>query len=332
MASSPSWRATATSRGRATSAATLSDSAYGIALDPAGNVFVAGETFSDGWASGGYDTTYDGVGNAFVAKLGPNGGLAWSSYISSDFWSNEYGYGNSIALAVTADSAGSAYVTGKTWSNDFDYGENAFVLKIAAGGTRSWITYVGGLSGNETGRGIDLDGSGNIYLTGQTSSNDWVTGGFDTTLGDWDGDAFVAKLTPGGGVAWASYLGGTTEDVGRAIVVDGANIYVAGSTSSGGWVAGGFDTSYGAGFYDGFLAKITGPAPTPLSVLGTAGNDVVTAQLVGSNIRVIVNGKVAAERSADLVSQLRIITGGGNDQVSILAGVASTLCRGRRWA
>ncbi len=45
------------------------DSGYGIAVDSAGNVLVAGYTESSGWVSGGFDTSYNGGGDAFVGKI-----------------------------------------------------------------------------------------------------------------------------------------------------------------------------------------------------------------------------------------------------------------------
>lgn len=298
-----------------------SDAAYGIALDAGGNAFVTGSTLSDGWVSGGYDLTNDSVGNPFVAKVNSNGSFAWSSYISVEFWSNDIGYGSGSGFAVATDAAGNAYVTGETWSNDFNYGNDAFVLKVTPSGAKSWLTFIGGDDGDESARGIDVDGSGNIYITGQTTSPGWVSGGFDTTFGGWDGDAFVAQLSPGGATNWSSYLGGSGDDRGRAIAVDAsARVLVTGYTASNGWVAGGFDTSYAGGFYDGFVAKI-GYEPTPLSATGTSGNDVVRVENVGGEVRVTLNGSIVARRALTRVSQVRITTLGGNDNVTVLGDI-----------
>jgi hypothetical protein len=95
---------------------------------------------------------------------------------------------------------------------------------------------------------IAVDTAGNTYLTGSTCSATFATtpwafqtqygGGaclsFFTPGGSFplpSGDAFVVKLDPNGNVVWATYLGGSGEDVAQAIAVDAAgNVYVAGTT------------------------------------------------------------------------------------------------------
>ncbi len=55
------------------------DGAYAIAMHSDGNAWMAGSTQSSDLASGGFDTSYNGNGDAFVAKINANGTLAWSS-------------------------------------------------------------------------------------------------------------------------------------------------------------------------------------------------------------------------------------------------------------
>ncbi|MHB1034533.1 MAG: DUF7948 domain-containing protein, partial [Pirellulales bacterium] len=120
-----------------------------------------------------------------------------------------------------------------------------------------WATYLGG-SGEDAGLGIVVDAEGNAFLTGYTMSANFPTpGGFDTNLSG-DADAFVAKVTSEGQLAWASYLGGSSDDVGHGIAVDAAgNALLTGSTRSTNFpTPGGFDTSFGGGM-DAFVAKVT---------------------------------------------------------------------------
>jgi uncharacterized membrane protein (UPF0136 family) len=146
--------------------------------------------------------------------------------------------------------------------------EEGGALRLAFGrfdGTRplvidpvlDWSSYLGASNG-ESGRGIAVDGSGNVYVTGWTESTDFPTpGGFDTTRGG-ASDAFVTKVNADGhSLAWSSYLGGSNEDSGNSIAVDGSgNVYVTGSTQSADFpTPGGFDTTRG-GASDAFVTKV----------------------------------------------------------------------------
>jgi len=241
------------------------DEAYGIAVDGSDNVLVTGWTESSGWTSGGFDTSLDGISDAFVAKLSPSGAHLWSTYLGG----SEHDYGNGIAV----DGSGNVLVTGYTgfpgWtSGGFDTSYNggnwdAFVAKLSPSGAHLWSTYLGG-NNSDNGFGIAVDGSGNVLVTGYTDSSGWTIGGFDTSLNG-NYDAFAAKLSPSGGHLWSTYVGGSSYDYGSGIAVDGlGNVLVTGSTGSAGWTSGGFDTSYNGGG-DAFVAKISGLATPTLA-------------------------------------------------------------------
>jgi hypothetical protein len=99
----------------------------------------------------------------------------------------------------------------------------------------AYSTYLGGVSG-ERSRGIAVDGSGNAYVTGVTTSPDFPTR--NQYQGYQGGcDVFVTKLdTTKSGVSsliYSTYLGGGSHEYGWGIAVDaGGNVYVAGETSS----------------------------------------------------------------------------------------------------
>jgi PKD repeat protein len=210
--------------------------------------------------------------------------LSYSSYIGN--------LPGGAALAV--DSAGNAYVTGTTTFGCAQNGNvamgctaNAFVLKFNPDATAlSYATHLGGGAFN-AGRGIAVDGSGNAYVTGVTE------GEFPTTPGapdvscdcgpfDFDGvltaisEGFVVKLDPSGSIVYATYLGGTAHDEGRAIAVDAAgNAYVTGSTSSADFPAVAPLQPTLAGGGDAFVAVVN-PAGTALlyaTYLGGGGYD-----------------------------------------------------------
>jgi hypothetical protein len=92
----------------------------------------------------------------------------------------------------------------------------------------SWASYLSDSDGDQ-GYGIAVDAWGNAFVTGITYPSDFPTsGGFDTTLSG-SSDAFVAKISGGGQLLWASYLGGSDFDYGYGIAVDAwGNAFVTG--------------------------------------------------------------------------------------------------------
>ena len=106
----------------------------------------------------------------------------------------------------------------------------------ASGKKLVYCGYIGG-SANESGRGIAVDGSGNAYVTGSTSSTEAtfpVKVGPDLTHNGGDNDAFVAKVKASGKkLVYCGYIGGADYDEGNSIAVDGSgNAYVTGYTYS----------------------------------------------------------------------------------------------------
>jgi hypothetical protein len=142
----------------------------------------------------------------------------------------------------------------------------------------SYSTYLGGTSGEE-GFGIAVDSAGNAYVTGFTASTDFptTTGAFQSTLGG--SDTFVSKLNPTGtALVYSTYLGGTNNDVGYGIAVDGAgDAYVTGATQSTDFptTPGAFQRSSGGGGQDAFVTKLnpTGTALVYSTYLGGTGED-----------------------------------------------------------
>lgn len=256
------------------------DQATGIAVDPAGNVYVVGHTRSRGWTTGGFDTSYNDNSkqDAFVAKLSPSGTHLWSTLLGGSEW--EYAWG------VAVDSFGNVLVTGSSTSGGWTKGganvrnsggQDAYVVKISPAGTHLWSTFIGGY-GLESGRSIAVDSADNVLVTGETISARWVRGvagtNFFGTNFNGGQDVFVAKLSPAGSNLWSTYLGGKYVEQSTGIAVDGAdNILVTGLTTSSNWIRGGFRTNYNYG-QDGFVAKLN-PAGNHLwsTYFGGVGDD-----------------------------------------------------------
>jgi hypothetical protein len=249
------------------------DEARGIAVDGAGNAYVTGYTHSTEATFpvvGGPDPTFNGGIDAFVAKVRADGtGLVYAGYIGG----SDGDFGNGIAV----DGAGNAYVTGYTYSTEatfpivggpdltFNGGVDAFVAKVRADGTGLvYAGYIGGVD-LDYGYGIAVDKAGNAYVTGYTHSTEAtfpVVDGPDLTYngGDSDVDGFVAKVrADGASLVYAGYIGGSGNDYGAGIAVDGAgNAYVTGytlSTEATFPIVGGPDLTFNGGI-DAFVAKI----------------------------------------------------------------------------
>jgi len=254
------------------------DQGTGVVLDASGDCYVVGSTASSDFpTAGGFSTTLGGVEDAFVAKITSSGTLAWSTYFGGT--GDDYGFG------IAIDSGGNCYLTGSTASSDFpttggfdtslDGPTDAFVAKITSSGTLVWSSYLGGWN-NDIGWGIAATSAGDCYLTGYTESWDFPnSGGFDPTYGGGTMDAFVAKVTTSGTLAWSSFLGGSGEDRGSNIAVDSAgNCYFTGYTESSDLpTSGGFDTTLG-GTRDAFVTKVTSSGTLAWSsYLGGSGID-----------------------------------------------------------
>jgi len=231
------------------------DYAMDVAVDGADNLYVFGFSSSAGWVADGLDTSFNGQSDAFVVRLTSAGAHVWSTYLG--------GAGSESGLGGALDPSGNILIVGDTTSTGmgtggdtvFEGASEGYAVKLTPACALVWSTYVGG-TGSDRCRDIAVDGAGNVFLAGDTSSDGWATGDGDTTLGDGT-DAFAARLTPEGSLVWASYLGGTSEENGYSVALapDGG-LRVAGLTLSEGWTAGGWSTTY-AGSADGFAARLS---------------------------------------------------------------------------
>ena len=166
--------------------------------------------------------------------------------IDRNFWiatlggaSDEYGYG------IAVDSFGNVYVTGRTSSQGAG-SDDVLIAKYDTSGTLLWQRVLGGAN-FDSGYGIAVDSSGNVYVTGSTSSQ-----------GAGSDDVLIAKYDTSGTLLWQRVLGGASSDYGSGIAADSSgNVYVGGYTSS-----------QGAGNLDVLIARL----PRDGSGTGTYGN------------------------------------------------------------
>jgi hypothetical protein len=201
------------------------DECSSIVIDISGSVYVTGFTDSGNFphTPGAFQTSQQGGYDAFVTKLNAAGSaLIYSTYLG--------GSDDDSGFSITADITGSAYVTGYTSSSNFPTTpgafqavlagiENAYITKLNAVGTALvYSTYLGG-NGEDSGDCIVIDGAGNTYVTGGTSSTNFpvTSGAFQTTYQGGPGDAFVTRLnTTGTALVYSTYLGGSPARPGPA--------------------------------------------------------------------------------------------------------------------
>jgi len=301
------------------------DAGYGVTVDGAGAAYVTGSTDSANFPTAGGQGAYGGDEDAFVAKLNPSGSaLVYSTYIggSGDNGGNPFG----------VDSSGAVYITGWTNSTNFPtvnalqsaYGggpNDAFLTKLnAAGNALLYSTYLGG-SGDDQGLVMALDASGAAYITGETSSTNFITttNALQGSYGGGPYDAFVAKInTAASGSAslvYSTYLGGSGDDQGWGIAVDGAgNASLTGLTSSTNFrTVGALQGTYGGGAYDAFVTKLnaSGSAALYSTYLGGSGDDQGSNLALDGSGAAYITGKTSSTNFITTTAALQGSYGGG---------------------
>jgi hypothetical protein len=173
--------------------------ARAIALDGAGNIYVAGQTTNDGFpvSATAVQNTKLEVIDGFVSIVNPTGEyLLYSSFLGGS--GEPCGVCYSTVNGIAVDSGGKIYVTGQAapsfpttasaYQDDFGGYWMAFVAKIdpAKAGTAGLLysTYLGG-SRNEFGNAIALAPNGDVLVAGSTNSDNFPTtaGAYDRTCG-----------------------------------------------------------------------------------------------------------------------------------------------------
>ncbi|HYV95124.1 MAG TPA: SBBP repeat-containing protein [Chitinophagales bacterium] len=216
----------------------------GIICDAQDHIYVCGYALSNTNISttGAYQKKIRASGDAFLVKFDSTGQKIWGTYFG--------GGGKDRAHAICLDRFGHVYFVGTTKSkktiavNGFQTTiggkTDAMIAKFDSAGHFYWSSYYGG-SGEERCRGVKCDGDGNIYFVGWTASSDTnvisTPNSFQQNRGGND-DGFLVKFTPSGGRIWGTYFGGSQTDFLYGLTIDSlANIYLCGSTSSGGNIA-----------------------------------------------------------------------------------------------
>lgn len=235
----------------------MCDTATGVAIDSARNFYVTGTAFSTDYPTNGtlapFQASLSGPNDAFLTVLsstiGGQAGLLYSTYLG--------GTGNEQGAGIALDSTNNAYITGFTSSTDYPVtsgvfqsvlgggsGSDGFVAKFnpAASGSASLIysTYLGGSNGDFP-AAIVLDSIGDVYVAGQTFSQDYPTSNAvqdSNNALNGSGNAFASELDPNGAnLIFSTFLGGSGTTVGgdgaNGIAIDSlGNIYLTGFANS----------------------------------------------------------------------------------------------------
>jgi Beta-propeller repeat len=272
------------------------DYVEGLAVDAAGNAYLAGRTSSADFpvTSPAFDASLGGSEDAFAAKLNPAGSaLEYSTYLG--------GSGPDFAAAGAVDGSGSFYVAGLTLSGDFPTKSalqgalvgtrDVFVTKLSPNGKAlTYSTFLGGHEGfYELASGLAVDQAGNAIVVGTTDAADFPTQA--ASQGVYPGGAtsgFVTKLgLSGNTLVYSTYLGGgvpgsPNESVAGVAVDSRGAAYVTGNTEASDFpTLNAFDSTYGGTssvFGDAFVTKLTSTGGiVHSSYLGGTGSDTGTA-------------------------------------------------------
>jgi uncharacterized delta-60 repeat protein len=182
------------------------DEAYAVAVDDSGSVYVTGGSCGSG-------TEPDYV----TIKYSPNGDTAWVRRYDGP------GTSEDIGCAIAIDDSGNIYVTG--WSRGSGYHRDYASIKYYPNGDTAWVRrYNGPGNSDDLAYVIAVDGSGNVYVTGESYGSGYQK------------DYATIKYYPNGDTAWVRrYDGpGTSDDAAYCMAVDASgNIYVAGESGVG---------------------------------------------------------------------------------------------------
>ena len=252
------------------SSLSYSDWGDAIATDTSGNIFITGDTIGD---LGG--NTNQGTRDMFLVKYNSSGTRLWTNLLGTT--DEDWGYG------VDTDSSGNIYVTGHSFG-DFDGISNlgssaAFLVKYDSSGTKQWTKLLDS-SSSEAAKGVIVDSSDNIYITGAAFDD------LDGITNQGGNDIFLVKYDSSGTKLWTRLLGSSVKDYGWNITVDSSdNLYITGYTD------GNIDGNTNQGDEDIFLAKYDSSGNYQWTKqLGTSGDERGQGVATDSSGNIYVSG------------------------------------------
>ncbi len=262
------------------------DDGNAIAPDGFNGVWVAGHTSSTDFpvTDSAHQSAYGGGDmDAFISHISSTGVLISSTYLGGSDYDiinglAPDGYGGIWAVGYTLST--DFPVTEGAYQNTFRGGTDAIICHFSSTGSLLYSTYLGG-SYSEDGWDLTSDGSGGVWIVGETSSTDFpVTEGAYQTIARGTGDAFVSHISSTGSLLSSTYLGGSYWDKGYATASDDSGgVWIGGWTESTNFpVLNAYQGTYGYGSGDAFITHFSSAGSLlSSSYLGGAGYDMGNA-------------------------------------------------------
>ncbi|RHX86870.1 hypothetical protein DLM78_11230 [Leptospira stimsonii] len=198
-------------------------SVTGLVSDSTGNVYSTGKT------NGNLDgQLLSGIQDLFIVKYDTSGNKQWTRLLGAP---GTLTSSNAVAL----DSLNNVFIAGQV-NNNLDGqvitgNQDLFVVKYDSAGNKQWTRLLGAVGANTTASGVTTDGSGNVYVTGDTFGN------LDGQALTGTQDLFVVKYDGTGNKQWTRLLGslsGSSFTAAFGIVFDRTSnaVYTTGATGT----------------------------------------------------------------------------------------------------
>ena len=207
------------------------DGGGSISIDDIGNIYMVGGTSSNNnISSNGFQNNSGGAGDAFIVKFNSSGQRIWGSFLG--------GSQAESANSCIVDITGNIYLVGRTAStsgialggfqNYYGGGTNdAFMSAFNSSGNLLWSSYFGG-TGTEYGNSIVMDATGNIYLSGETSSVAAIaSSGYQNNYSG-GRDAFLVRFNQSKvyGNVWQDINGNCIREISENGIVNGMSFII----------------------------------------------------------------------------------------------------------
>ena len=249
-----------------------------------------------------YNTSGDsGYSNTASATTSAGGTWRRGAYLWSTHFGGTLASHSAFPVGIAVDSTGASIVLGYM-SGQANFGgglltsaggTDVYLAKYAANGAFQWAQRFGG-TGTDRGKGVAIDSSGNILITGLFGGTVSFGG---TALVGTSASGFVAKYSPSGAHVWSRRLttGTGSVDEGRAVGVDGSGNVIVGAGfnftadfGAGPWTAGAADmviakyTSAGAYMWAKRFGGASDEFIQGIAVDATTGEIATTGYFLGS--------------------------------------------------
>lgn len=299
---------------------TNSDFSYAITVDSKKNIIIGGTSLSPTLypTSASFQPNLAGAVDAFLVKFNKNGQLKFSTF-----------YGGTSAEDihnVTTDADGNIIGVGGSFSNNLNTsslclqsssngGMDVYIIKLDSLGNRLFSSYIGGSAADDC-FGVCTDTQKNIYLTGQTASNDFYkTAVSHQTTVTGANDNYCLKLTPSGALVWSNIFGGTFVDNNVNCRIDANNnVYSLISSQSGNFpmLGVGNNTVY-SGLNDMVVAKISANGQLLYSTYRGGNGDEICGDLILMKNKIVICGTSSSSDFPVITNNYQVVNAGQSD-------------------